>query len=1132
MSAGGGAAGRFWAEFRALYEAAGVPTLAYLVSQGKRQLPPATVSDATLSEWLTGESVPSRRNSRVFLALVAVLQARAKTKDTYEPHPEGWWLRLLAQAQDERSMAQKAGRPRRPDGPELTPVGRGQKIPQSLSRSVYLEQVRRIAPPHLQDRETELTELARYCLDTDGGSYAWWRAGPWAGKSALLSTFVLHPSAELAERVWIVSFFITARLAASDTREAFTDVLLEQLAVLLGQSLPTVLPEATREAYMLSLLSQAAATCQDEGRRLVLVVDGLDEDRGVTIGPDAHSIAGLLPSDPPAGMRVIVASRPDPPVPDDVPDWHPLRDPAIIRPLLASPHARDVQRLGRQELQRLLRGSKAEQDVLGLLTAARGGLSAWDLAELAGVPRWEVEEIVRTAAGRTLQGRLSLLNPRTRPAVYLLGHEELQAAARDYLGDRLVGYYERLHAWAARYRAGGWPPETPEYLLAGYFKLLEDLGDLPRMTELAVDIDRHDRMLDLSGGDAVTLSETLTTLDRIAVQNDPDLASALALACHRDHLADRNAHIPDNLPAVRAALGQLPRAEALARSITHPVSRASALAEVAAALAQAGQYQQAEAIARSITQPESQARALAEVAGALAKAGQHEQAEVIAAQAEAVARSIIGSVWQARALAEVAGALARAGQYQQAEAITGSISYGDSRARALAEVAAALAQAGQYQRAEAIAAQAEAVARSITQPEYQARVLAEVAGALAKAGQHEQAEAIAAQAEAVARSVSHADSQASALVKVAETLAWAGQYQQAEAVARSISGRGGQAHALARVAEALAQAGRHEQAEAIAARAGSLAHSITDPVRQAAVLADVAGALAKAGRYDKAEAIASGIGSSVWQGNALAKMATALNHAGRHERAEAVAMKADAIARSINAPFWQARALTQVAEALAHAGRNGQAEAIAVQAEAIARSIRNPVPQASVMADVVRALAQGGQYDHAQTVARSISNPIWQARALMEVAEALTQVGRHEQADATAAGAGSIARSIRDPVWQARVLVELAGRLIQARQHEQAEAIAAQAESAAGLIGDVDSQAGVLAQVAEVLAKADRAKTSSRAAVAACALGKWTIAARPVLLLMPSAFPMLARTLRGNSYAQASSLADPPIPGN
>ena len=81
------------------------------------------------------------------------------------------------------------------------------------------------------------------------------------------------------------------------------------------------------------MLTQAAEKCQ----RLVLVVDGLDEDRGVTTGPDAYSIAALLPARPPAGLRVIVAGRPDPPVPADVPDDHPLRDPGIVRVLASVP---------------------------------------------------------------------------------------------------------------------------------------------------------------------------------------------------------------------------------------------------------------------------------------------------------------------------------------------------------------------------------------------------------------------------------------------------------------------------------------------------------------------------------------------------------------------------------------------------------------------------------------------------------------------------------------------------------------------------------------------------------------------------------------------------------------------------
>jgi hypothetical protein len=115
-----------------------------------------------------------------------------------------------------------------------------------LRPDAYLEQVRRIAPPWLLGRDRELAELARFCLGTDAAPYVWWQAGPWAGKSALLSTLVLHPPSG----VRIVSFFITARLAAQDTREAFTQVLLEQLAALLGQSLPAVLPESICDAYL------------------------------------------------------------------------------------------------------------------------------------------------------------------------------------------------------------------------------------------------------------------------------------------------------------------------------------------------------------------------------------------------------------------------------------------------------------------------------------------------------------------------------------------------------------------------------------------------------------------------------------------------------------------------------------------------------------------------------------------------------------------------------------------------------------------------------------------------------------------------------------------------------------------
>jgi hypothetical protein len=180
----------------------------------------------------------------------------------------------------------------------------------SVVRSAYQEQVRRIAPGELREREGELAELAAFCIEAEAArpAYLWWQAPAWAGKSALLAWFVLHPP----EGVRVVSFFVTARYAGQSDRVAFVEVLIEQLAELLGRALPALLTDATREPHLLAMLADAAAACAAKGERLVLVVDGLDEDRGVGTASDVHSIAAMLPIKPQNGLRVVVAGRPHP----------------------------------------------------------------------------------------------------------------------------------------------------------------------------------------------------------------------------------------------------------------------------------------------------------------------------------------------------------------------------------------------------------------------------------------------------------------------------------------------------------------------------------------------------------------------------------------------------------------------------------------------------------------------------------------------------------------------------------------------------------------------------------------------------------------------------------------------------
>ena len=230
--------------------------------------------------------------------------------------------------------------------PDVVPPSASERV-----RTAYQAQVRDIAPDHLLDRDAELDELVGFCAGDQ--PYAWWQAGPWAGKSALMAWFVLHPPAG----VDVVSFFVTARLAGQSDSDACTDALIEQLAALVGESPASLLTAGARRGTMLRLLEDAAGRGREAGRRLLLVIDGLDEDSGTVTGPGRSSIAALLPRRPPPEVRVLVASRPHPPIPDDVAGDHPLRT-ISPRQLAVSEHARDVERRARHELTQLLAGSQ------------------------------------------------------------------------------------------------------------------------------------------------------------------------------------------------------------------------------------------------------------------------------------------------------------------------------------------------------------------------------------------------------------------------------------------------------------------------------------------------------------------------------------------------------------------------------------------------------------------------------------------------------------------------------------------------------------------------------------------------------------------------------------------------------
>jgi hypothetical protein len=80
--------------------------------------------------------------------------------------------------------------------------------------------------------------------------------------------------------------------------------------------------------------------------------------------------------------------------------------------------------------------------------------------------------------------------------------------------------------------------------------------------------------------------------------------------------------------------------------------------------------------------------------------------------------------------------------------------------------------------------------------------------------------------------------------------------------------------------------------------------------------------------------------------------------------------------------------------------------------------------------------------------------------------------------------------------------------------HERATVIAGRAEAAARAITNPYRQADALARLAEALGSAGDTPFACRLAAAACAVGHWATAAKPVLILAPSAWATIQRLLQ------------------
>jgi Trypsin-like peptidase domain len=1001
--------------------------------------------------------------------------------------------KLFGAASEDQLQAWRAALPQLPatagDLREATPptvrkieVARARRAAEALSPRVLL------------GRGAELAALEEFT-----GSEVRWRwiqGDAFAGKTALLAWFALHPP----ERVDVAACFLR-RAGGANTGEYALDVLNRQLALLADQRdyRPPPFP-SEQVGDFADLLEEAARATHERDRMLVVLVDGLDEYDPMTTGLD---LADWLPGDRtlPDQAMLVAASRARADV--RLPPRHPLL--SYVQHIPASEVATEIQYAARAELKHVWQApSGFAYRLVCCLAIADGGLTASELRTLLkrrghDSDVGEIEAQLSTSLGRSLM-RIpdpdvsSAPDVNSAPRVFVFAHDTLLAEARLRIDDDdLTAYEGLLDGWADEYCQRDWPVDTPRYLLRPYTRGLARRAressiaqsrrrpaEADRLATIAADGARHDRMAERTLGDAAALDEIADAQRLYLAQPESDLARFVLLAIERERLTLRNQALPPGLPALWVRLGEPHRGQELAGSLISPGDRAKALAEMAGALAEADQREEAEQAAqdaeeatRGITDPRERAPALAALAAALVTAGRFELAEQ-------TARSIADLWQQARALAGLAAALATAGQVNEAKRVALSIRDPGDHTRQLATLATVLADVGQLDES-AIAARRALRAARATWWSGSATALAELGSALGRAGQLDLA-------ERVARSIKDAPQQVKALAAVAvfgQPDQAAQALRDAEQTARNIKIPKQQAEALVEVVHALAAVGRPEEA----ARA---ALDIKDPWHQAAALSSVAAALANAGQPGlaaqaarDAEQAARTISDAPRRAEALTALASAIavglpdqarqlardaERASRSisdpERAEMLAVglsvalsavgqvdEAQRAARIITRPPYQLEPLAALAVALATAGRQDQAEQFARDAE---RAARSTWAQAELLTSLTTDLATGLP-DQAERIARSLSKPTEQAKALAALAIALapSQPDRAEL----------IARSIANPAEQAKALAALAAARFATGERDEGDRIARDAEETADNIVDMSDKANALAEL-------------------------------------------------------------------
>lgn len=1001
-------------------------------------------------------------------------------------------------------------------------------------------------------REAELADLAAFA--TGEQQWRWIRAQAFAGKTALLAFFALHPP----EDVDVVACFLRSTTAENTAQEAMS-VLNGQLAAYLQRTDDYRESRTSRLRFDFQddLLPAAARAARQEGRHLLVLVDGLDEydpDESLELSAWLPAAAAL-----PEGVNLLVASREG--VPVHLPDRHPLTGSTAHQALATSEVASQIRELAQAELDAAFRGDKKDPlkyAVARCLAATGGGISvtdlnAWFIRRGTRTPA-ESPEYLADQIGNWFHRSLHTIDDpdRTGAQVLVFAHETLRDAFQDKFVASLAELIDELRAWSDECQAERWPTDTPTYLLTRHPRLLATIRDVGRLEALALDQARHAALRALTGADAAALHEIGSAHHLHLGQSDIDLLTLGRLTRRRTHLQTRAGNIPTHLPAVWARLGHVGRAIGAASAISKKEDRAKALSELAHVLAATGRATDAEAVVELIVDARDRTKALIDVADELASAG-HDDAGRIVEQARLAAEAqhqLLNQDADASGLCGLARTLARLGRLDDARRVADSIANDYLRAWAQAGLVEHMAALGQDAQAREVTQQALELARGVAHPPGRSSVLATLAGSLAAAARLARVHGIGDEARRASELVGPERSRTFTPVVLNGSRA-AGYSEllrevadEARRCALDVADPSEQARALCQVSWALGTGGERGLAEEVAEEASLATDTIARPDQRAQALTSLAGAYVASADLDRARQTCDRIPFERGHGDDLSRLRSAdlereraraltavtwaLAKGGQREAARAAAERVREVANGIANERLRVNSLTELADAIAFAELPELALEFARHARGAADAITDSGTRATALCDLAWAVANAGGFEEATQLAErahqdaeASTDSNTRTRDLDKVATALVSVGRYEQAE-------RVARAIGEGYGRGNTVIVLVQALTEARQHQDARRIIR-------AVTEPEWGVRVLSAYAQALAKSGhvaRAVGAARA-VARCAGSLGTPVARVEVLtaltvaLNGSGLDATIRGLADEAYDTFVDMDDP-----